>query len=85
MAYKRTLDRLTGHDYPGVYSHSFVQWELDELELGCRVACDINDPEQTWWELIGTPMVVQMERDEKTRNPGNSNDDSLDSFPPEYM
>lgn len=84
MAYKRTLDRLTGHDYPGVYSHSFVQWELDELELGCRVACDINDPEQTWWELI-TPMLVQMERDEKAKYSRNSNDDSLDSFPPEHM
>jgi hypothetical protein len=46
-------DRLIGHDYPGVRSSGFVQYELDELELGARVAMAIDDPEQAWWEIIG--------------------------------
>lgn len=82
MAYKRTLDRMTGHDYPGVYSHGFVQFEQDELELGYRAACFINDPEQAWWELIGTPQLVQMEKDEKARNSRNTNDVGMGGVSP---
>lgn len=80
MRYNRTLDRMTGHDYPGVYSHGFVDWEIDELELGYRVACFINDPEQAWWELTVFKMLIRMEQDEKARNPRNGNDNSLGDF-----
>lgn len=85
MKYNRTLDRGVGHDYPGVYSHSFVQWEIDELELGYRAACLINDPEQAWWEIIGTPMLIQMEQDEKTRNSRNKNAIGMGGISPEHM
>ncbi len=44
-------DRLVGHDYPGVRGNGFVRWELDELELGARVAMALDDPEQWWWTL----------------------------------
>lgn len=77
MRYNRTLDRGVGHDYPGIYSHGFVRWEIDELELGYRVACFLNDPEQAWWELIGNPMLRKMEQDEKALNSRNTNDDSV--------
>lgn len=77
MGYKRTLDRMTGHDYPGVHSHGFVQFEQDELELGYRAALFINDPEQAWWELIGTPMLRKMEQDEKANGTRDSNDERL--------
>lgn len=51
--YSYRHDRMVGHDYPGVHGSGFVQWELDELELGARVACAIDDPEQWWRELYG--------------------------------
>jgi hypothetical protein len=44
-------DRLTGHDFPGVRSAGFVQFELDELEFGFRVAVALDDPMQTFWVL----------------------------------
>lgn len=78
MKYNRTLDRMTGHDYPGVRSHGFVRWEIDELELGARVAIALDDPEQAWWEqLIGTPMLRKMEQDEAALYSRNTNDDSM--------
>lgn len=77
MRYNRTLDRGVGHDYPGVHTRGFVQWEIDELELGYRVACALDDPEQAWWELIGNPMLRKMEQDEKALNSRNTNDDSV--------
>lgn len=49
--YERDRDRLVGHDYPGVRGSGFVAWELDELEVGARVACALDDPEQVWWLL----------------------------------
>lgn len=76
MVYNRTLDRMTGHDYPGVRSPGFVRWEIDEIELGARVAICLDDPEQAWWELIGTPMLRRMEREEAS-NPRNTNDDGM--------
>jgi len=48
-----TRDRLIGHDYPGVLSNGWLQYELDELELGARAAIGLDDPEQWWWELYG--------------------------------
>ena len=46
-------DRYTGHDYPGVRTPGFIQFELDELELGARAAMALDDPDQAWWETIG--------------------------------
>lgn len=51
MRYNRKTDKLVGHDYPGVFGNGFIQFELDELELGARVAIQLDDPEQWWWEL----------------------------------
>lgn len=53
MSYQQRSDRLVGHDYPGVHGPGFVQFELDELELGARAAYGLGDPEQCWWELHG--------------------------------
>ena len=49
--YDRKTDRFLGHDYPGVRGAGFVQFEMDELELGARAALAIGDPEQYWWEI----------------------------------
>lgn len=49
--YNRKLDRLVGHYYPGVPGSGFVQWEIDELELGARAASALDDPEQAWWNI----------------------------------
>lgn len=84
MRYNRTLDRMIGHDYPGVYSHGFVDWEIDELELGARAAMAIDDPEQAWWEIIGTPMLKRM-ADEEANNSRNSNDVGMGGISPEHM
>lgn len=84
MKYNRTIDRMLGHDYPGVYGNGFVQWELDELELGARVAMAIDDPEQAWWEIIGFPMLRKMEYEE-ANDPRNNNDNGLDYFSPEHL
>lgn len=51
VKYDKKSDRYLGHDYPGVMGNGFVQFELDELELGGRVASALDDPEQTWWNL----------------------------------
>jgi hypothetical protein len=45
---------------PGVHGSGFVQWELDELELGARVAMLLDDPEQAWWETIGQTLLDGM-------------------------
>lgn len=84
MKYNRTLDRMTGHDYPGVHTHGFVNWEIDEIELGARVAMALDDPEQAWWELIGTPTLREMEREE-ARNSRNKNAIGLGGISPEHM
>lgn len=47
----RKTDRYVGHDYPGVRGGGFVRFELDEMELGGRVAHALDDPEQWWWEI----------------------------------
>lgn len=47
----RATDRWVGHDYPGALGNGFVGYETDELELGARAACSIDDPDQTFWEL----------------------------------
>ena len=73
MKYNRTLDRLVGHDYPGVYGNGFVQWEQDELELGARAAIMIGDPEQAWWEVIGYTYMRKMQDDE-ANDSRNTND-----------
>lgn len=75
---------MIGHDYPGVRPPGFVQWEFDELELGARVAISLDDPEQAWWEIIGTPKLREMEREE-ARNSRNSNDVGMGGVPPEHM
>lgn len=54
-------DRMLGHDYPGVRGPGFVQWEIDELELGARVALMLDDPEQAWWETIGRALLDEEE------------------------
>jgi hypothetical protein len=60
MSYDYRNDRMVGHDYPGVHGSGFVQWELDELELGARVAMLLDDPEQAWWETIGQTLLDGM-------------------------
>lgn len=49
--YSRKLDRLVGHDFPGAVGPQWFQYELDELELGGRVAAALDEEEQWWWEL----------------------------------
>lgn len=83
MPYNRTLDRVTGHDYPGVRSQGFVRWEIDELELGARVAMALDDPEQAWWELIGTPMLKR--EYEAEINSRNTDDDRMGGVGPEHL
>jgi hypothetical protein len=61
--YNRRTDRLTGHDYPGVRNAGFIQFEIDELELGARVAFAIDSPEQAWWETIGRVQLEQLEKE----------------------
>lgn len=51
--YDRAADRLTGHDWPGAVGPQWTVYELDELELGGRVAVALDDPEQWWWLLFG--------------------------------
>lgn len=59
-------DRLVGHDYPGVRGSGFVQYELDELEVGARAATQLDDPEQAWWETIGREILrEEMHREER--------------------
>jgi len=67
--YDRRLDRLVGHDYPGVHTRGFVQYELDELELGARAAMAIDDPEQAWWEVVGYPGLRELEALEAADGP----------------
>jgi hypothetical protein len=52
-------DRLVGHDYPGIRSSGFIQYELDELELGARASMAIDDPEQGWWETVGRQRLTE--------------------------
>lgn len=82
MPYNRKLDRMVGHDYPGVRSPGFVRWEIDELELGAGAAIALDDPEQAWWELIGNRLVEKMEQDEKARNSTDPNDVSMGGVTP---
>jgi len=53
MGYKycRRVDKMLGHDYPGVVGNDFVRFELDELELGALVAMQLDDPNQWYWEI----------------------------------
>lgn len=59
MRYNPHTDRLTGH-WRGV-STGWLQFELDELELGARAALTLDEEDQAWWLLIGTPWMVAME------------------------
>jgi len=47
--YDRRTDRYVG-DGRGL-GPGFPAFELDEWELGARVALGLDDPEQWWWEL----------------------------------
>lgn len=50
--YSKKLDMLVGHDsLTGSLSHGWPDYLLDEIELGARVAIQINDPEQWFWEI----------------------------------
>lgn len=49
--YNRHTDRMTGHDFPGECGEGMHRFTLDELELGARVAQELDDPEQWWWEM----------------------------------
>lgn len=50
--YNKQLDMLVGYDaLTGALSHGWVDYQLDEIELGARVALAINDPEQWFWEI----------------------------------
>lgn len=55
--YNRRLDRLITHDWPGTHGNHMVNFVMDEIELGARVALAIDDPEQWWWELIGNDLL----------------------------
>jgi hypothetical protein len=59
VGYCLKLDRLIGHDYPGVHGAGFPSYELDEIELGARVAIQLDDPEQWFWELHGNDLYLR--------------------------
>lgn len=44
--YDPKLDRMVGHDWPGVHGPGLHQWVMDEVELGARAALALDDPEQ---------------------------------------
>lgn len=52
--YDRRLDRMTGHDFPGVVGNGMDDFTRDELELGARAALQLGEgnDEQTYWELV---------------------------------
>ncbi len=62
--YDARTDRMVGHDFPGVRSAGFVQYEQDELELGARAALQLDDPDQAWWVLIGAQHGDQESQDD---------------------
>lgn len=62
MNYNRKTDRFGGHDYPGAYGNGFPQWEIDEIEMGARVALALDDPEQWWWEVYGLELSERMRK-----------------------
>lgn len=50
--YDRRLDRMTGHDFPGVCGPGMDSFTRDEVELGARVALELDDGDcQAWWIL----------------------------------
>lgn len=54
--YDHATDRVRGHSgLSGAHGPQFVQWEMDELELGARVAYALDEPDQWWWELFDSP------------------------------
>lgn len=57
--YDVKFDRLVTHNsvYSN-YSSSFHDFVMDELELGARVAIALDAEDQTWWVLIGDPLLV---------------------------
>lgn len=50
MKYDPHRDQLVGHAGPGL-SKGWPDYELEEIELGGRVATALNDPDQWWWEI----------------------------------
>lgn len=53
LKYDRRLDRMVGgNSVWGAYGHGMHQLTVDEMELGARVALELDDPEQAWWELV---------------------------------
>lgn len=51
LRYDRKTDRFIGHSHPGSLSRRFVDFEIDEMEVGARAALALGDPEQWWWEI----------------------------------
>lgn len=47
----READAYVGHDFPGVCSSDMGTFVVAELELGARVALEIQDVDQTFWVL----------------------------------
>lgn len=64
--YDAKLDRLITHNgVRGMYGNGFHDFMMDELELGARVAMALQEEDQAWWLLIGTPMLKELEHLEK--------------------
>lgn len=49
--YDRLLDRMTGHDFPGTCGPGMDCFTRNEVELGARVALELDDDCQAWWIL----------------------------------
>jgi hypothetical protein len=56
--YNRRLDRMIGHDFPGVCGHGMHDFMVDEIEFGARATMALGDPDQAWWKLIGNDLLA---------------------------
>jgi hypothetical protein len=56
--YDARRDVMTGHDFPGVAGNGMHDYMLDEIEFGARATMALNDPDQSWWELIGNDLLA---------------------------
>lgn len=59
LRYDRKTDRYVG-DGAGLGS-GWPRFELDEIEMGGRVAITLAFPYQAWWEIIGRARLAEEE------------------------
>lgn len=69
LRYDVKLDKIVGHDYPGAHHNGFYQYEVDEIELGARVAIQIDDPEQWFWEIYREHIERDLQNASSDRHP----------------